>query len=260
MNCGVAPAFKLETRVYFAEPQPTPFDLNFRLMGIPVRVSPWFWLGSAIFGYGVTEGDPRKLFIWEVAVFLSILIHEMGHAVVIRHIGEWPRIVLLFLGGLAIGSGGRSSREQIAISAAGPAAQILLAILTIGAVRASGHMYPWQIPFWPEDWYDLNGQHLRPLPYEGLNLFLGYIVWPSIVWALLNLIPVWPLDGGQIARAVLSLMNPRGGARQSLLLSTVAGGAMAVYGFSRHEPYLGMMFAALAFDNFQTYQGIRPRW
>jgi stage IV sporulation protein FB len=246
--------------VYFSEPQPTPFDLNFSLLGIPVRVSPWFWLGSAIFGYGMTEGDPRQLFLWEIAVFISILVHEMGHAVVIRHFGESPRVVLMLMGGLAIGGGRRGSGEQIAISAAGPIAQILLAVLTIALVRASGHSYPWPIPFWPADWYDLNSMHLDALPFEGLKVFVLYLVWPSIVWAVINLAPVFPLDGGQIARAVMAHWNMRDGVRQSLLVSAIAGAAIAVYGFKQEQPYMGMMFAALAFDSFQTYQGTRGRW
>ena len=240
--------------MYFSEPQPTPFDLNFSLLGIPVRVSPWFWLGSAIFGYGVTQGDLQMMFLWEIAVFLSILIHEMGHAVVIRHFGELPRVVLVFLGGLAIGGGGRSSRQQIAISAAGPIAQILLAVLTIAAVRASGHAYPHEIiggiPFWNNNWYDLEGRGLQEIPYYGLRVFVEFLVWPSIVWALINLVPVWPLDGGQIVRALMSIFSPREGVRQSLLVSAIAGAAVAVYGFKEGQPFLGMMFAALAFDSF----------
>jgi stage IV sporulation protein FB len=246
--------------VYFTEPQPTPFDLNFSLSGIPVRVSPWFWLGSAIFGWGITAGDPQKLFLWEIAVFISILVHEMGHAVVIRHFGEWPRVVLMLLGGLAIGGGHRTPRQQLAISAAGPLAQILLAVLTIAIVRATGHQYPWVIPFWNNDWLDLNGQGLPEIPFAGLNQFVGYLVLPSILWAVINLAPVFPLDGGQIARALMSMWNPRDGVRQSILISIVAGAVLALYGFQRGQAYLGMMFALLAFDNFQTYQSIRGRW
>ena len=246
--------------MYFTEPQPTPFDLNFSVLGIPVRVSPWFWLGSLIFGYSYTGGEARNLFLWEIAVFISILVHEMGHAIMIRQFREYPRVVLLFLGGLAIGSGGRSSREQIAISAAGPIAQILLAVLVVALVRLTGHEFSGWIPLWNDQWFDLHGRGLPEVPYLGLNTFLEYLVVPSILWAVLNLAPVFPLDGGQITRAVLFLWNPRDGIRQSLLLSVVAGAALALYGFNIRDSYLGMMFALLAFDSFQTYQGTRNRW
>lgn len=245
--------------MYFTEPQRTQFDLNFRVLGIPVRVSPWFWLGSAIFGYGLTQGDPRKLFLWELAVFLSILVHEMGHALMIRRYGEWPRIVLLLLGGLAIGGGQRSSRQQVVISAAGPFAQIMLALLTIAVVRAAGYQFVWKIPFWNNDWFDLNGLNQPELPLAGLNDFVFYLVFPSIIWAVINLVPVFPLDGGQIARSLFHIVDPRGGVRKSLVLGIIAGGAVALYAFQNGEMYLGILFAALAFDSYQTYQGT-GRW
>ena len=128
--------------MYFSDPQQTPYDLNFSVLGIPVRVSPWYWLGTLILGWGLAQQSPKLLLLWEVAAFFSILLHEMGHAVVMRRFGEYPRIVLYQMGGLAIGGGGRSSREQIMISAAGPAVQLLLAALCIALVRVSGHAYP----------------------------------------------------------------------------------------------------------------------
>jgi Zn-dependent protease len=245
--------------MYFTEPQRTQFDLNFSVLGIPVRVSPWFWLGSAIFGFGLTQGDPRKLFLWEIAVFISILVHEMGHAVMIRHYGEWPRVVLVFLGGLAMGGGTRSSREQVIISAAGPFFQIALAALTIAFVRAAGYQFSWQIPFWNKNWFDLNGIDQPQIPFAGLNDFVFYLVLPSILWAMINLVPVFPLDGGQIARSLFHIFDPRGGVRKSLVLGIVAGGAVALYAFQTGQAYLGILFAMLAFDSFQTYQG-SGRW
>lgn len=246
--------------MYFSEPQSTPLDLNFTFFGIPVRVSPWFWLGSAIFGYQLAQQDIKLLFLWEVAVFVSILLHEMGHAVVMRRLGEQPRIVLYFMGGLAMGGGGRSYNEQVAISAAGPGVQLLLAAFCLAIVRASGHAYPVGVPFWNNDWYDLQGRGLDVLPYQNLNYFLAFMLWVNVFWALVNLLPVWPLDGGQIARAIMAKRNMRDGVRQSLMVSAIAGAVVGLYGFKEGQMYMGMMFAALAFDSFQTYQGIRGRW
>jgi stage IV sporulation protein FB len=239
--------------VYFGEPQRTNFDLNFSLLDVPVRVSPWFWLGTILLGYNGTHGDPKLLLIWIAAVFLSIVVHEMGHAIAIRHFGGRPWIVLLLLGGLAFDDRGRRTHfEQIVISAAGPLAEIALALLTILLVRVSGHQFPMEIPFWPAQFPDLVGIEQPMLRSLYLNVFIADLTWISIVWAVINLIPVFPLDGGQIARAALSWANPRDGLRQSLWLSVIAGGAMAWYGFSRREPYMGIMFGALAFDSFQT--------
>ena len=54
------------------EPQPTRFDLNFRLFDVPVRVDPWFWL-VCLFGSG-TRTAPVLVLIWIGIVFVSILI------------------------------------------------------------------------------------------------------------------------------------------------------------------------------------------
>jgi Zn-dependent protease len=247
--------------VYLSEPPPTQFDLNFPFFGVPVRVSPWFWLATLILGYSLADQDPKLLFIWIVAVFISILIHEMGHAVAMIYYGEYPRVVLYMMGGLAISSGGsRSSREQIIISFAGPAIQLLLAALCIVLVRVAGYDYPSKIPFWNSDWFDPTGTGNPWPPYDNLNNFLHFMLVINVLWALINLLPVYPLDGGQIARSLLFIWNPREGIRQSLMLSIVVGGLAAVYGISQGETYMGILFALLAYDSFQTYQSTQGRW
>ena len=88
----------------FTEPNRTPYDLRFNLFGIPVRVHPLFWLVAAILGAG-SDPDPIELLLWIGTVFVSILIHEMGHALAARALwlatvdhaatasAAWPRIV-----------------------------------------------------------------------------------------------------------------------------------------------------------------------
>ena len=202
--------------MYFSEPQATPFDVNFSVLGVPVRVSPWFWLATAILGYSLTKQDPRLLFIWAVAVFVSILVHEMGHALVMRHYGEYPRVVLYLMGGLAIGGGSRSSIEQVVISAAGPVIQLLLAALCIVLVRLSGHDYPENVPFWDNCLVRYYRPRPRTTALPESEMFPGFMLWINVWWALINLLPVYPLDGGQISRSLLNLWRPRDGIRLSL--------------------------------------------
>jgi len=138
------------------EPPPTRFDLRFTVARVPVRVHPLFWLVAALLGF--SAGDPVFVLIWVGVVFVSILVHEFGHAIAMRHYGESPRVVLHALGGLTIAEptpwGGRwanvspGGRQQILISAAGPGAGFLLAglvlivgmagILALGAGAAFG--------------------------------------------------------------------------------------------------------------------------
>ena len=108
------------------EPPPTPADLHFRLFGFPIRVHPFFWVVILILGMGGLGGgqaDPVETLIWVAVAFISILVHELGHAVLQRRYGGHPWITLYGMGGLSsCDDCDRSPVSQILISAAGPVA------------------------------------------------------------------------------------------------------------------------------------------
>jgi Zn-dependent protease len=187
---------------------PTPFDLNFRLLGFPVRVSPWFWGVMAMLGWPLylAYGGPALL-IWVATVFASILLHELGHAVLFRLYGAWTtQIVLHGFGGYARPDREPASRwKQIAIAAGGPGAQFLLLGVLVLSHRQSG-------------WAETNEWAL--LAYE----FLWFI---NLFWALFNLLPVWPLDGGRIARQLAFLARVPQAEVKTLALSTLTAGGLA---------------------------------
>src|SRR5688500_3784168 len=89
--------------MFLSEPPRSNGDLHFRVFGFPVRVHPYFWLVTAIMGLG--SGDegtaPMELLTWVGVVFVSILVHELGHAFLQRRFGGRPWITLYGLGGLA---------------------------------------------------------------------------------------------------------------------------------------------------------------
>jgi hypothetical protein len=108
----------------FQAPPPTRFDLRFSIAGIPVRVHPLFWLIALLFGS--SAGSPAKLLGWVIAIFISITIHEVGHALAMRRYGQDSQIILHMAGGLtvpeSISWGGKyasvaiSANQQILIS------------------------------------------------------------------------------------------------------------------------------------------------
>ena len=81
------------------EPPPSPGDLHFRLFGFPVRVHPFFWLITVVLNIRTVLTLP-PLLAWVAAVFIGILVHELGHAFAMRHYGQDPWITLYGLGGL----------------------------------------------------------------------------------------------------------------------------------------------------------------
>jgi stage IV sporulation protein FB len=239
----------------FGEPPSTQYDWHFQLFGIPVRVHPFFWLLALLLG--MRGNTSQGILIWVSVVFVSILIHELGHAVAIRYFGWSPRIVLHSFGGLAIydpnfapwQSGQRARRTgstQILISLAGPAAGFALAALVVVLLYLTQHAV--DFPLFG-NWITLgSGAGLTSLPMRHLVFDLLQV---NIYWGILNLMPIYPLDGGQVARE-LFISNSRDGVRQSLQLSLAAAAVLAVLSFIRFgQPYMALMFGYMAYMNYQ---------
>jgi stage IV sporulation protein FB len=250
-------------------PEPTAYDLRFRVLGFPVRVHPGFWIVMAILG-GVGSSGVRvtSALIFIACAFVSILVHELGHATTQRAFGQWPRIVLYWMGGLAIPSEDepRPARKLL-ISLAGPAAGFALLLLTLaGAAVAYG--------LTPHDLATLCGAFLG-LRLSGSDAGAGLVrlfVEPSLlhmivldliqinlIWTLFNLLPIFPLDGGQALGAGLRIVNPANGQRWMHTVSLVVAGLLALLalrgGFEGESTIFRVVFmGALAFQNYQILQ------
>jgi Zn-dependent protease len=234
--------------VLLTEPQPTPYDLSFRALGIPVRVHPMFWAVALLMGLSGNP-EPAEMLTWVAAVFASILVHELGHALTARSFGADPRIVLYAFGGLAAYQGARrTTLNQLLIVAAGPLAGFAFAAVLLAAIRAAGHQvlidwnFRWILPVLFE-----------PFESDHLNRLIIDLLFINIFWGLVNLLPVLPLDGGQIAREILGVFNPSDAVRQALWLSVIAAAVVAVLAFTRlNDRFIAIFFAYLAYTNYST--------
>ncbi len=220
--------------MFLAEPPPNPWDLHLRMLGIPVRISPWFWLGSAVIGWSFADGWAREsrgslnvgmaLLIWIGVVLVSIIAHEFGHAFAFRFYGIHSHVVLYQFGGIAVPDGSLDfsrrvrlgSVQQIVVSGAGPAASLIVGFLCVGLIYAGHYALHNPLPF------------IRPMNFmeEGSRIpsvtaqaTLNAILFVNIGWALMNLLPIYPLDGGQISRAMFTLGNPA--RRNSVFIDSV---------------------------------------
>jgi len=251
--------------VLLGEPPLSRYDLSFSLFRIPVRIHPLFWLVAVLLG--ARRADLRGLLVWIVALFVGILFHELGHALATRAYGFRSWITLYGMGGItscnqtqAYGSRGLRSLDNILISAAGPVAGFFLAAAVVGVVLATGHEVGYKLgaPF---------GIMVFPIEVIGsdvVTLFVADLLFICVAWGVINLLPIYPLDGGQIAREVLLVVNPRDGIRQSLMLSVITAGLLAVIGLVQLGSILmAMLFGYLAYTSFatlQAYSGRGPRW
>src|SRR6516225_592395 len=108
------------------------------MFGIDVRVHPMFWLVTVLMGWANRDHGFAYLLLWVVCIFVSILIHELGHVVMGIVFGSRGRIVLYSFGGLAIGSANVRNRwERIAVLFAGPCAGFLFLGLLFLVLRVA---------------------------------------------------------------------------------------------------------------------------
>jgi len=259
--------------VLLSEPQKSPYDFSFNAFGFPVRVHPGFFILPLVFGAGSagSGGNPGVIvLIYCMVLFASILVHELGHAIAFRIYGVRSRVVLYWMGGLAIpetsGWGAQpqlTPRQKIIVSVAGPLAGFVLAALLVGIVFAVGGklafgwmgMFPMVIP-------DLNATSLAGnMP---LAILFGAGLFFNLIWGAVNLVPVYPMDGGQVARELCTLADYQNGLRNSLVISVVVAAILAFLGFATRSQFVGILFAVLGVQSWMTLQQMfgrgRGRW
>ncbi len=243
----------------FSVPPETQYDLNFRVAGVPVRVHPLFWVIALLIG---GSGGLQYTLVLVFAFFISILVHELGHSLMMRRYGQDSFIILHGMGGLAVpvashGFGGRRSvartlMEQIYISLAGPFAGFLLAAIVCGIVFVLGGTVGTGtvLGFIP-----VPEAYLASAP-PLVNSLIGILLWINVFWGLINLMPVFPLDGGQVARSLFIMGDPYDGVRKSLILSVATGALVAVGGLMFFNSiFMALLFGFLGFQSYQQLSG-----
>jgi stage IV sporulation protein FB len=194
--------------MFALEPQPTRADLNWKFLGFPVRVSPWFWLFTIVLGWSGSR-DVDDLAVWTACAFVSILVHELGHALTARRFGAREgRIVFTGFGGLALNGGGVARRWQRVLEIlGGPIAGIVFSALV-----------------WLVDRFALDHASMSPLGVSAV----WYLIVIGFVWGALNLLPVFPLDGGQLATEAIVWWRPHDGAIVAMKFGVGAGAVACV--------------------------------
>jgi stage IV sporulation protein FB len=243
----------------FQVPPPTRFDLNFSIAGVSVRVHPLFWVIALLLGTGSTNLLYIAFAIF--VIFVSILVHELGHALAFRRFGQDSYIVLHMMGGLTVpesspygdsyGTVRLTPNQNIFISLAGPIAGFLLALamILLGIGLGGKLNLTFMLGFIPIP--------LVILPYEfgSLNRFFALFVFINFFWGFINLLPVFPLDGGNVARYTLIQTDPINGLRNSLWLSVIVGAVIAIVGVVfLNSLYMAFLFGYLAFQSYQALQ------
>ena len=206
---------------------------GFRLFGIPVRVRPSFLLIAAFLGlFGVR--DATFVVAWIAIVFVSILIHEFGHALTARSFGAEVAIELHAVGGLtrwSIPSSGSGPGRRALVAAAGSAVGVLFGALVWVVAAQFG-------------------------PYRGLTSFIiNNLIYVNVFWGLLNWLPIRPLDGGHLLLSLLEKFSPRSGDAIAKGVFVVTSAAGLVYGITSDRLFIAVIAGWLLFGELFSSSG-----
>jgi Zn-dependent protease len=175
---------------------------------------------------------------WLIVVTLAILLHELGHAVAARTLGQDPAIELHAMGGTTSWRWRGVARwhQRAAISLAGPLVGFVAAGLVYAALALLG---------------------AGRLPYP-LIVAVGDFLWVTIAWGAFNLLPILPLDGGGIIEAVLCARLDEARARHfARVVSCACGAICAILAIAASQVWAGVLCALFAWSNLQRIRGAR---
>lgn len=171
-----------------------------RIAGIDIRVHATFpllfaWIALIAVRGGATLASVVGTVALILTVFTLVVLHECAHALVARRFGiRTHDITLLPIGGIArLERMPREPRQELLIALAGPAVNVVLAIILYAALALSGDL-----------------ARLRGLDDAGtmtmtLATALAQLFAINVSLALFNLLPAFPLDGGRVLRALLAM-------------------------------------------------------
>jgi len=198
---------------------------------IPITISTSFWIMAAVIAVLLGQADIVRILIWIPVIFISVLFHEFGHALTALLFGRNPRIELVAMGGLTYHDGDK-------------------------------------LPFWKQFFITLNGPVfgflivvavylLKEIPALSAGQLLEQILLVNIFWTVVNLLPILPLDGGQLLRLVLEKIFAYKGLRYAFMWSAILSLGCCLLLFLTQNLLMGAIFFLFAFENFDNFRKSR---
>ncbi len=199
-----------------------------KIFGIPVKFDFTFFLIAALLARGRLS-EPVFLVEWIAVVMVSILVHEFGHALTGRAFGLAPQIQLYGMGGLTswVEAKEISPRKDIVISLAGPFAGFLFG----GVVLLAGLLLP-----------GIRDSRFNQTVFTDLLLV-------NFGWGIINLLPVFPLDGGHVVRGLEQWLVKRTGGVITFVISFLISAGLAVLALWAGEIWIAILTGWFAWIN-----------
>lgn len=211
----------------------------FRIGKIPVKVSSFFWITAAIIGFVGSEffsGLPlfASIPILIFMVFISVLVHELGHAATALLFGQRPYIELIAFGGLTYPEGKKIKKWQ----------EFLVVL--------NGPLFGFAL-FWLAKTASGFASAVSPLLFTSLKV----LALMNVFWSIVNLFPVLPLDGGQLVRILFEGIFKARGVRHAHFFSLLLSATLSLGSFFIGFLFGGIIFSIFAVQNFAAWKQLR---
>lgn len=214
-----------------------------------------FFLGG---GLEITSReDFLMILLWIIVLLVSILVHELGHALTSRKMtGVTPSIKLWGMGGLAYPNTQLNQKQSFWVTWAGPLAGLGffgLIVLTCCAVYgiAAGTDLTMFLLF-PSTGINRETFTVLAEMNKPVLFMLNKLLWVNFWWSLMNLLPVFPLDGGQIYASIER--SPK----KVWTVGMVTGALVAVAALLfLQQLFITILFGYFAFQNYKRLDHLK---
>ncbi|MDA7509601.1 hypothetical protein N9046_06285 [Akkermansiaceae bacterium] len=214
-----------------------------------------FFLGG---GLAITSReDFLMILLWIIVLLVSILVHELGHALTSRKMtGVTPSIKLWGMGGLAYSNTQLTQKQSFWVTWAGPLAGlgffglIVLTCCTVYGIAVGTDLTMFLL--FPSTGINRETFTVLAEMNDPVLYMLKDLLWVNFWWSLMNLLPVFPLDGGQIYASIER--SPK----KVWTVGMVTGALVAIAGFFiLHQIVIAILFGYFAFQNYKRLEHLK---
>ncbi len=197
---------------------------------IPIAIHPFFWVLAALIGW-LNTGTLLGVILWTAVIVVSVLVHEFGHALTALAFGQSASISLMGMGGLTQREG-RDLKlwQEFLIVLCGPLSGLALCALSYQLLQMIAPSNPL------------------------IDRALTISVYVNLIWTLLNLLPVQPLDGGHLLRILCEAAFGLRGVKVALFISMALAAGLSMFFFSMGAVIGGLFFSMFAFESYRMWR------